>query len=111
MCFFACNAGRRLAVVLCMILLLYSGMDAVSAAKDPNDRTDSSTEAGAEEVGRIHGVVILGTALLMGIILGNVVFFWKRSERIDGYLEKLKRERIERTENNDENNEKPHSVD
>ena len=81
-------------------------MNAASAANAATDRADSTIEAGAEEVGRIHGVVILGTALLMGIILGNVVYFWKRSERIDMYLERLKRERLERDKEKAEENEK-----
>ena len=67
---FACNASRRLAVLFCIVLLICSGMNAASAANAATDRADSTIEAGAEEVGRIHGVVILGTALLMGIILG-----------------------------------------
>lgn len=108
---FACNASHRLAVLFCIVLLICSGMNAASAANAATDRADSTIEAGAEEVGRIHGVVILGTALLMGIILGNVVYFWKRSERIDMYLERLKRERLERDKEKAEENEKPHPAD
>ena len=39
---------------------------------------------------RIHYVIGIGSALLIGIILGNVVYFWRRAERIERELDELR---------------------
>lgn len=43
---------------------------------------------------RIHYVIGIGSALLIGIILGNVVYFWRRAERIKRELDELREQRI-----------------
>lgn len=43
---------------------------------------------------RIHYVIGIGSALLIGIILGNVVYFWRRAERIERELDELREQRI-----------------
>lgn len=45
---------------------------------------------------RIHYVIGIGSALLIGIILGNVVYFWRRAERIERELDELREQRIAR---------------
>lgn len=46
---------------------------------------------------RIHYVIGVGSALLIGIILGNVAYFWRRAERIERKLDELREQRIART--------------
>ena len=41
---------------------------------------------------RIHYGI--GSALLIGIILGNVGYFWRRAERIERELDELREQRI-----------------
>ena len=43
---------------------------------------------------RIHYVIGIGSALLIGIVLGNVVYFWRRAERIERKLDELREQRI-----------------
>lgn len=43
---------------------------------------------------RIHYVIGIGSALLISIILGNVVYFWRRAERIERELDELRQQRI-----------------
>lgn len=43
---------------------------------------------------RIHYVIGIGSALLIGIILGKVVYFWRRAERIERELDELREQRI-----------------
>lgn len=61
---------------------------------------DIATNQAAEAQGiatadsRIHYVIGIGSALLIGIILGNVVYFWRRAERIERELGELREQRI-----------------
>ena len=43
---------------------------------------------------RIHYGIGIGSALLIGIILGNVGYFWRRAERIERELDELREQRI-----------------
>ena len=43
---------------------------------------------------RIDYVIGIGSALLIGIILGNVGYFWRRAERIGRELDELREQRI-----------------
>ncbi len=43
---------------------------------------------------RIDYVIGIGSALLIGIILGNVGYFWRRAERIERELDELREQRI-----------------
>lgn len=51
---------------------------------------------------RIHYVIGIGSALLIGIILGNVVYFWRRAERIERKLDELREQRIARASGKNE---------
>lgn len=53
---------------------------------------------------RIHYVIGIGSALLIGIILGNVVYFWRRAERIERELDELREQRIARARGKIEEN-------
>lgn len=55
---------------------------------------------------RIHYVIVIGigSALLIGIILGNVVYFWRRAERIERELDELREQRIARARGKIEEN-------
>ena len=53
---------------------------------------------------RIHYVIGIGSALLIGIILGNVVYFWRRAERIERELDELREQRITRARGKIEEN-------
>ena len=61
-----------------------------------------ATNQAAEALGiatadsRIHYVIGIGSALLIGIILGNVVYFWRRAERIERELDELRAQLITR---------------
>lgn len=70
-----------------------------------------ATNQAAEALGiatadsRIHYVIGIGSALLIGIILGNVVYFWRRAERIERELDELRAQLITRARGkNKENN-------
>lgn len=52
----------------------------------------------------IHYVIGIGSALLIGIILGNVVYFWRRAERIERELDELREQRIARARGKIEEN-------
>ena len=64
------------------------------------DKAAIATNQAAEAQGittadsRIHYVIGIGSALLIGIILGNVVYFWRRAERIERELDELREQRI-----------------
>ena len=49
-----------------------------------------------------HYVIGIGSALLIGIILGNVVYFWRRAERIERKLDELREQRIARASGKNE---------
>ena len=53
---------------------------------------------------RIHYVIGIGSALLIGIILGNVVYFWRRAERIERELDELRAQRIARARGKNKEN-------
>lgn len=53
---------------------------------------------------RIHYVIGIGSALLIGIILGNVAYFWCRAERIERELDELRAQRIARARGKIEEN-------
>lgn len=53
---------------------------------------------------RILYVIGIGSALLIGIILGNVVYFWRRAERIERELDELREQRIARARGKIEEN-------
>lgn len=53
---------------------------------------------------RILYVIGIGSALLIGIILGNVVYFWHRAERIERELDELREQRIARARGKIEEN-------
>lgn len=53
---------------------------------------------------RIHYVIGIGSALLIGIILGNVVYVWRRADRIERELDELRQQRIARARGKIEEN-------
>ena len=53
---------------------------------------------------RIHYVIGIGSALLIGIILGNVVYFWRRAERIERELGELRAQLIARARGKNKEN-------
>lgn len=53
---------------------------------------------------RIHYVIGIGSALLIGIILGNVVYFWRRAERIERELDELRAQLIARARGKNKEN-------
>lgn len=53
---------------------------------------------------RIHYVIGIGSALVIGNILGNVVYFWRRAERIERELDELREQRIARARGKIEEN-------
>lgn len=53
---------------------------------------------------RILYVIGIGSALLIGIILGNVVYYWRRAERIERELDELRKQRIARARGKIEEN-------
>lgn len=69
-----------------------------------------ATNQAAEALGiatadsRIHYVIGIGSALLIGIILGNVVYFWRRAERIERELDELRAQLIARARGKIEEN-------
>lgn len=68
----------------------------------------SNQAATAQEIttadSRILYVIDIGSALLIGIILGNVVYFWRRAERIERELDELREQRIARARGEIEEN-------
>lgn len=69
-----------------------------------------ATNQAAEALGiatadsRIHYVIGIGSALLIGIILGNVVYFWRRAERIERELDELRAQLIARARGKNKEN-------
>lgn len=69
-----------------------------------------ATNQAAEALGiatadsRIHYVIGIGSALLIGIILGNVVYFWRRAERIERELDELRAQLITRARGKNKEN-------
>lgn len=53
---------------------------------------------------RILYVIGIGSALLIGIILGNLVYYWRRAERIERELDELRKQRIARARGKIEEN-------
>lgn len=53
---------------------------------------------------RIHYGIGIGSALLIGIILGNVVYFWRRAERIERELDELRAQLIARARGKNKEN-------
>ncbi len=67
---------------------------------EPNNGSQGITTADS----RIHYVIGIGSALLICIILGNVVYFWRRAERIERELDELREQRIARARGKIEEN-------
>lgn len=69
-----------------------------------------ATNQAAEALGiatadsRIHYVIGIGSALLISIILGNVVYFWRRAERIERELDELRAQLITRARGKNKEN-------
>lgn len=69
-----------------------------------------ATNQAAEALGiatadsRIHYVIGIGSALLIGIILGNVVYFLRRAERIERELDELRAQLITRARGKNKEN-------
>ena len=64
----------------------------------------AAAQASTTADSRIHYVIGIGSALLIGIILGNVVYFWRRAERIERELDALREQRIARARGKIEEN-------
>lgn len=72
------------------------------AAIAPNQAAEAQGIATADS--RIHYVIGIGSALLISIILGNVVYFWRRAERIERELDELREQRIARARGKNKEN-------
>ena len=72
------------------------------AAIATNQAAEAQGIAAADS--RIHYVIGIGSALLTSIILGNVVYFWRRAERIERELDELREQRIARARGKIEEN-------